>query len=105
MNNDVYNKALHINEMIKQNHVYKRYLSLKELIDDEYSKMEDEIKLVQQELVKLAFSNGAAFGKRKKDYYEMKDSFNNNLLISEYLDSYIEVQVLLNEIKEYLEAS
>ena len=104
MMNAIEYKALQINKIIKESPTYQEYVLLKESISQKYELQETELKELQQELVKLAYSDEVALENKKGEYFVKKAEFYNDPLIKQFISAYKEVQKMITSIKSIIEA-
>ena len=92
------NLSLKINKEIKNSEVYKKYLALKEKIDNDLylNKLKKEIEELKSNVCKTKEENLV------NRYYETENLYKNNFIVKEYLATKDELEVLLLDIADIL---
>ena len=94
----MHNLAQEINADIKNSNVYKRYLSCKELVEnnEELKDLQCQMKLLKDKNCKQRDESLI------DDYYILEKRYKSNVLVKEYEKSKNEVYELLKEISDIL---
>lgn len=87
-----------INEKLLDNNLVKEYQLYEKLISSnpDFKKMEDRLKDYQKKMVSLKYQNDESYNQIFQEYSKLRNEFENNPLINNYL-------ILKEDLNDYLQ--
>lgn len=98
------NKALFINEAIKESELYQTYLQFEKLMEKEVvlKKEEERLKLMQKQIVQATYRQDENVEELKSTYQKRKEAYDTHPLVVSYLNAKEDLNDYLQYLNHYI---